>query len=82
VREGSELDGWEVAGVKERKAALDSSVDVELEEIAGLEDVEDVEAVTVEVTGVEAAGMEEEEENRVVPCTDAAAPELEEFRCT
>ena len=80
MREGSELDGWEVAGVKERKAALDSSVDdVELEEIAGLEDVE---AVTVEVTGVEAAGMEEEEENRVVPCTDAAAPELEEFRCT
>ena len=77
MREGSELDGWEVAGVKERKAALDSSVDVELEEIAGLEDVE---AVTVEVTGVEAAGMEEEEEIRVVPCTDAAAPELEEFR--
>ncbi len=80
MREGSELDGWEVAGVKERKAALDSSVDdVELEEIAGLEDVE---AVTVEVTDVEAASMEEEEENRVVPCTDAAAPELEEFKCT
>jgi hypothetical protein len=50
---------------------------VELEEIAGLEDVE---AVTVEVTDVEAAGIEEEEENRVVPCTDAAAPELEEIR--
>jgi hypothetical protein len=64
--------------VKERKAALDSSVDdVELEEIAGPEDVE---AITVEVTDVEAAGMEEEEEIRVVPCTDAAAPELEEFR--
>ncbi len=64
--------------MKERKAALDSSVDdVELEEIAGPEDVE---AITVEVTDVEAAGMEEEEEIRVVPCTDAAAPELEEFR--
>ncbi len=61
VREGSELDGWELGGVKERKAALDSSVvDVELEEIAGLEDVE---VVTVEVTDVEATGMEEEEEN-------------------
>ncbi len=64
--------------MKERKASLDSSVDdVELEEIAGPEDVE---PVTVEVTDVEATGMEEEEENRVVPCTDAAAPELEEFR--
>ncbi len=79
VREGSELDGWELAGVKERKAALDSSVDdVELEEIAGLEDVEAV-TVTVEVIDVKATGMEEEEENRVVPCTDAAAPKLEEF---